>query len=158
MKNRDHETKEKLRVEAQTKSFEVLQRRLNFMCDLLHQYGEQIKNMQVVTHGSLYPAFSVCKGGKCCMGCLHIEWKRYFDPAKDQKKRNAIHGRAVGEKDVKSGFHSERIKNVKSRLPVGEEYRELRETIKAFESVREQRKKLVDYLKKALQSTYRFDC
>lgn len=141
-----------IRKVYQENALATLAGRLDMLSELMEIYCERIKSMQPVAHGSLTPHLQVCnKDG--CFGCLHVRWKKWFDPAKEQRKRNKFHGKKVGEKVVVSSFGSKDVKNISQILPRGEEYQELRELIKAFETVRKQRARLVEYLSSALKST-----
>lgn len=159
MKNRKNKTFDEskaIRDYAIESAFDVLRARMDMQSELLYMYAEKIKSLQVIGHGSITPHFHVCsKGG--CLGCLHVRWKRWFDPAKEQRKRNRMYGKRVGEKKVASSFGSRDISNVRQVLPRGDEFRELRENVAAFEKVREQRSKMVEHLANALRCSSYLD-
>ncbi len=151
-RNRTLAESQEIQQAAIDSSFSELRNRLDTANVLLLDYAERIKSLSPGGHNSIIPHLHVCsKSG--CLGCLHVRWKRYFDPAKDQKKRNAVYGRSVNEKEVKSGFYSADIKNPLNRLPRGDEFEELRDTVKVFVAVVEARKKLVSHLSNALKSS-----
>ncbi|MFD3303881.1 hypothetical protein [Alteromonas macleodii] len=155
-KNRTFEESKAIRDCAMGRAFEVIQARLDLQSELLYMYADKIKSLQPIGHGSLTPHFQVCsKDG--CMGCLHVRWKRWFDPQKEQRKRNRMYGKKYGEKVVASSFGSKDISNVKQVLPRGDEFKELREIVAAFEKVRGQRAKMIEHLSNALKCSSYLD-
>ena len=152
VKNKTFEEAKSIRDCAIDNSFLVMRRRLDLMSEMMYLYAEKIKASQQISHGSLTPHFHVCaKGG--CLGCLHVRWKKWFDPSKEQRKRQRMYGKKINEKAVASSFGSRDVSNVKQMLPRGDEYRELRELISTFEKVREQRERMVGHLSDSLRST-----
>tara|TARA_B100002049_G_scaffold229110_1_gene204313 strand:+ start:52332 stop:52814 length:483 start_codon:yes stop_codon:yes gene_type:complete len=155
-KNRTFDDAKSIRDRALDRSLSLLRRRLDLQSEMLYMYAEKIKSIQSVGHGSLTPHFQVCSADGC-LSCLHVRWKRWFDPAKEQRKRNRMYGKKVGERKVASSFGSKDISNVKQVLPRGDEYKELRELVAAFEKVREQRENMVGYLTSALRCSNYLD-
>ena len=155
-KNRTFEEAKNIRKEHVDNVFLVIRRRLDLQSEMLYMYAEKIKVMQPISHGSLTPHFHVCsKGG--CLGCLHVRWKRWFDPAKEQRKRNRMYGKKMGERPVASSFGSKDVSNVKQILPRGDEFKEFREYVLAFEKVRQQRRDLVEHLSNSLKCSRYLD-
>jgi len=155
-KNRTFVEAEVVRKSAFSSSFGILLSRLNDLNEMIFVYCNSIKEMQEVSHGSLIPHLQVCKK-EGCLGCQHVRWKRWYDPLKDQRKRQRNFGKKVGEVFVESRFQASDITNPLQQMPRGEEFRELRETIKAFESLRKQRKDMVRHLTNALRCTSSLD-
>lgn len=156
-KNRTPEEREVVRLRGLQRTMSRLEGAITAANEMMVVYADQINGMQEKAHGSLFVALQVCKEDGCS-GCYHVRWKRYFDPQKDQRKRQRMYGKKVGENVAKSAFYSADIKNPLQMLPRGDEFRGLRETVKAFEEVRKVRGQLVSNVKNALIAASRIDC
>ena len=153
-KNRSYGDANKIRMAAKERVVEGLFERLEELNELLLVYVDSVKEMQPIGHGSLVPHLQVCKP-EGCLGCLHIRWKRWYDPSKSQKKRQKLFGDSIKEKTVASSFRAEDLKSPLQKMPRGPEYESLRDTIKALESVRKMRENIVKHITNAARSTSR---